>query len=445
MMKFLSFFGRNLGSLVTAFILAIIVWISAVTASDPNQELLYPQPIPIEQVGKDPRLLVVGSIPTQERVTLNAPRSIQEQLASDPTAIRAWIDLSNLEPGEHTVVVHVQPNRGPVRIVRQVPAEIHLTLEPLTSRTVTVTLTVQGQPALGYKAGSPSYTPSQVLVSGAESLVSQIDAVQAVLNLASASQSIDTSITLQPVDASGKAISGVTLSPDSIAVKLPITLLGSYRNVIINVVTTGQVADGYKMTSISVTPPNIVVFSGDPQLLTNLQGYIETKPLDLTGSNSDINTPIALNVPPGISVVNAQSVQVHISITPIISSVTFPLPVELVGLAPGLEAQVALTQVEAVLTGPVSLLNTLKPSDMQAVLDLSGKDTGVYQISPSISSLPRGVQTESILPSPVEVTLVKGATPTHTPTPTAGPSPTPGPTQTPGSLQTPELSPTSTP
>ena len=32
---------RNLGALVLAFVMAVIVWVSAVTSNDPNQERVY--------------------------------------------------------------------------------------------------------------------------------------------------------------------------------------------------------------------------------------------------------------------------------------------------------------------------------------------------------------------------------------------------------------------
>jgi YbbR domain-containing protein len=135
--------------------------------------------------------------------------------------------------------------------------------------------------------------------------------------------------------------------------------------------------------------------------------------------------------------VNDQKALVHIGISPIISSLTISLPVEVEGLAPDLEAHFTPTRVDVVLTGPVPILNTLKPSDIRAMIDVTGKDVGVYQVGLSVSSLPADVQTESILPSPVEVTLVKGPTPTRTMIPTPGPSQTPGPSSTPGPSPTP--------
>lgn len=426
-LKAFRFLSRNFGSLITAFILALIVWVSAVTAADPNEEQLYPLPIPISITGKDPKLLIMGTIPENERVTLNAPRSIQDQLASDPSAIRAWIDLTNLGQGEHTVPVHVLPNRSPVRVVHEDPAEIHLILEPLTSRTITVTLTVMGAPALGYKNEVPVYTPTQVLVSGAASLVNQVANIQAIINIANASESIDSTISLQAIDLTGKPINGITLTPDTINVKLPISLLGGYRNVIVKVVTMGNVADGYKLANINASPPNVVVFSGDPQQLIGLPGYIETKPVDLSGATSDITATVPLNMPSGISVVNDKKAVVHIGITPIISRLSLVLPVTVTNVAPGLEAQITQTEVSVVLAGPVPLLNSLKPDQMSVVLDMTGKDIGEYQMAPEVASLPAGLTTESITSSPISVTLVKAPTPTRTLVPTPGPSPTPSP------------------
>ncbi len=244
---------------------------------------------------------------------------------------------------------------------------------------------------------------------------------------------------MHAVDQNGNVVNGVNLTPDSVEVKLPITLLGGYRNVIVKVVTSGVVASGYKLTSINATPPNVVVFSGDPQQLADLPGFIETKPVDLTAVTSDITTTVPLNMPSGISVVNDQKAVVHIGVNPIIGSVTFSIPVSVIGLGPGLEAQVNPTTVNVALTGPVAVLNALKPTDISVVLDMTGKDIGNYQVAPDVLSLPSSLSTESISPSPIEVTLVKAPTATHTPLPTAGPSPTQGPSQlvTPAPTRTP--------
>ena len=94
------------------------------------------------------------------------------------------------------------------------------------------------------------------------------------------------------------------------------------------------------MTNIFVTPIGVVVFSSDPELVNNLPGYIETQPVDLTGKEDDFETLVDLNLPAGISVVGDSKVLVQVSIATVESSLAISLPVEVIGLSPGLTASV---------------------------------------------------------------------------------------------------------
>ena len=57
-MKFFRKFLNLLPTLLTALVLAIIVWVSSVTASDPNQIVTYENPIRLEVLGQNPDLVV---------------------------------------------------------------------------------------------------------------------------------------------------------------------------------------------------------------------------------------------------------------------------------------------------------------------------------------------------------------------------------------------------
>ncbi len=117
--------------------------------------------------------------------------------------------------------------------------------------------------------------------------------------------------------AEGRVISGLTVTPGSISITQPITLLGGYRYVIVRAVSVGQVASGYRLTNIFVSPVGVVVFSSDPQLVNNLPGYVETQSIDLTGKEDDFETLVDLNLPAGISVVGDPKVLVQVSIAAI--------------------------------------------------------------------------------------------------------------------------------
>jgi YbbR domain-containing protein len=423
----IRWFGRNLTTFLLAFSLALVVWVSAVVASDPNQELPLTRAITIEKIGQDPGMLIMGSIPGQVRLTLNAPRSVWKKITDDSASIRAWIDLSGLEAGEHTLPVHIQVTPSPVIVVQQDPESLTLALEPLITMSMPVNLVIEGEPALGYKAGIPVYDPKQVSISGASSLVSQVEKVEAVMDISNTNQAIETSLPLRALDEKGEAVSGVKIIPGSIEVKESIDLLGEYRNVIVKVITTGQVANGYKLTNITVSPPNVIVFSNDLRLLNSLPGYVETKALDLSGLQDDVETLLELSLPVGISVVNDQRVVVQVSVAAIESNMILSLPVEIIGLAPDLQAKIAPATVDVILSGPVPILNTLKPTDIRVVVDVTGVDVGSYQLAPEVDFLPPQIKIQSILPATLELTISLAPTPTQTVTPASQPTLTPTP------------------
>lgn len=92
-MKTLRWIVKFLPTLFTALILAIIVWVSAVSSADPNEEREYSTPIPVTVLGLDPDLVITGQLEDEIKVTIRAPRSIQERLATNPNAIHAFINL----------------------------------------------------------------------------------------------------------------------------------------------------------------------------------------------------------------------------------------------------------------------------------------------------------------------------------------------------------------
>ena len=50
----------NLRTFLWALIMALAVWVAAVSAADPDEVRLYPKPVQIEIVGQDPGLVITG-------------------------------------------------------------------------------------------------------------------------------------------------------------------------------------------------------------------------------------------------------------------------------------------------------------------------------------------------------------------------------------------------
>jgi YbbR domain-containing protein len=207
-------------------------------------------------------------------------------------------------------------------------------------------------------------------------------------------------------------------------------LLGGFKNVAVKVVTKGQVASGYRLTNISVSPPNVTLFSDNPQLINGVPGFVETMPVDLTGLKDDTELSVDLNLPEGITLVHEPDVLVQVSLAAIEGSLTLSVPVEIVGLTPEYTATISPATVDVIAAGPLNILDGLTLTSFRVVLDLTGLPVGIYQRSPVVDLTPDQVRVQTTLPETVEVVIELVPTPSPsklkpaTPTPTPSPSPT---------------------
>jgi YbbR domain-containing protein len=404
----------NLRTFLLAFVLALAVWVTAVTAANPDETQVLPNPIPIEYIGQDPGLILTSEItPTQVEITLRAPHSVWQSLLSGEAPVRAIVDLTGLASGTHTVLVHVQIDARPVRIISITPQSFDLSLELQVTRTLQIRLALTGDPAIGYQVGEAILNPASVIISGAESLVSRVDHIQATIDLTDARQNISATVPLQVVDSSNTAIEAVTVLPESVQVNLPIIQQGGYRDMAVKVMTVGNPASGYSLTSVAAFPPIITVYSANSEIIDSMPGYVETSSLDLSGAVMDIEKQLGIILPPGVTLIGEQSVLVKVGVAPIESSRTISYrPVEMIGLTTGLFAHLSPQTVDIILSGPLPVLESLSISDVTVQVDLTGLPAGTYQLTPRVSIVQQGVTVESILPGTVEVVISTAITPT---------------------------------
>ncbi|PWH18158.1 MAG: hypothetical protein DDG59_06635, partial [Anaerolineae bacterium] len=424
-----SFFYQvreNLSSLSLAFLLSVVVWVSAILSNDPTITRALPQPIPLELEGLGNDLTIISPVPNTVNVTLRAPQSVWDRILIQPNLVHAWLDLSNLPEGEHEIEVKVRVGVTPYHIVRVVPDQVNLRLEQIETRNLPVLLSVVGEPALGYQKGQLSLSPNLVQVSGARSMVERVKSVQGELDISGAAESQRRAVKLNALDENGMLVEGVKLIPDTVTANQVITLLGGYRNVVVKVVTRGELEEGYWLTNISVSPPNVIVFSADPQLVDALPGYVETNPVDLSGLSDDVDLRVALKLPPGVELAGEESVLVRLNIAALEGSLPITLPIDIVGLSAGLNAELSPSQVDVLISGPVPVLKTIKESNLRVIIDLSGLGPGEYQLPPLVDLLPNAVKVASILPENISVKIVSLGEGEATSSPTAAQTLLPG-------------------
>ncbi len=410
---------KFLPSLVLAIVLAVAVWISAVTAADPIVPRQYDRVVRIDVVGLDPNLVLTSPVPEVNNIKLSAPQSIWNAMQTETDPVSAVADLSGLGAGTHEVPVQIHVRMRPMQVVSSAPESINVTLEPLETRSFTIELLQRGEPAVGFLAEAPQLSTDSVAVSGPQSQVQRVVRVRAVLDLAEVRENISRTLTLQAVDVGGQPVDNITLSPETITVTQTVTNRGGYRNVVVKVATSGQIANGYRLTTISVSPPAVTIFSTNPQIINDLPGYVETASLDLTGARDDLDVNLPLELPPGVSVVGEQTVSVQVGIAAIESSLTLSaMRVEVIGLEPGQAAEISPETVDVILSGPLPLLDTLTKEDVRVIVEMEGEGLGTYQRTPRVELQLPELRVESVIPGTVEVTIIRGPQPSPTPRPT---------------------------
>jgi YbbR domain-containing protein len=410
--------SQNYRTFLWALALSIAVWVAAVTSADPDETRTLSSAVPVQIIGQDPSLVISGPIPTEVEVTLRAPRSVWDIIEADPQTVQAILDLSGLSSGEHSLDLQIQVKARPVQIVSAAPRTINFMLEPLTTQTRSIDLSISGETAIGYQAGEPSLEPVEVVIAGAQSQVQKVQRVRVSVNLSGIRENFDQTLPVEVLDAEGQKVDGITVSPESVHVTLPVSQQGGYRDVAVKVIVMGRVASGYHLTDISVFPPVVTVFATNPELVNTLPGVVETQPLELQSAKEDISTRVALNLPEGISIVGEQTVLIQAGISPIESSVTLAgEKVEIVNLGEGLSAQVSPATVDVIVSGPLPLLDTLTRQDVRVTVDLNGLTPGTHQIIAKVEVLISDVVVESILPNTIEVVISLIGTPTITPIP----------------------------
>ncbi|PKO09957.1 MAG: hypothetical protein CVU40_06970 [Chloroflexi bacterium HGW-Chloroflexi-2] len=414
MWSFLRKSKRVFPTFLTALILAITVWIIAVTTSDPAENRSYPRNVPIEIVGQDTNLVMTSDLPSNVSIVLNTPQSVWDKMISAQSPVRAVVDLSGLQPGTHIVDLQIQVNIRPVKVVSYSPRTVSVTLESLSSKVIPLSLDIRGEPAIGYQVEDPVVDVKQITVTGPISQVDRVAEVRATLDINQTYEDISRMINVVALDENEVVINDVTLTPDRVEMFLEINQRYGYRNVIVSVTIEGQVADGYRLTNISVIPLAVTVYSSNPQIVNDLPGYVQTMPLNLEGMKDDIDVSLLLDLPEGILVVgDNRTVLVRVSIAAVQSSMPIAnLPIEIIGLPENLQAIIAPEMITLLISGPLPILDGIKPGDIRVFLDLTDYEVGTYQLEPVVELPSEEITVDSIQPGLIDIEVIIAPTPT---------------------------------
>lgn len=394
---------NNLLWLLASFLLAFFVWVVATSAADPIDERRFAQLIPI-QMEPDEGLVITNNPRESARVTIRAQDSVFSLLTPEDIVVRA--DLEGLGPGTHTVELEAEVARRAVVSDTQ-PRQVTVELEEIQSQQIDVIAEITESPPTGFEYNDPVFSETQVLARGAASQVQQVVAANATFDLSDQRTTLETAVRLTPIDANGDPVDDVTLEPQIVEAQVDIALRENVSEVPVRInIDIASAPQGYDV--VSYTPDVRSVFVSG----TRIPNVLQTGEIDLENRTEDFEITVPILLPNNDIFIldDQQEVTVTVDLEPRIITRSFEnVPVRVVGLAEGLEAQFVTTEVTLLVSGPQVEVEALSPESLEVVIDLNGLEPGTYERPPIALSGQTQIEADniSISPATIAVTIVE--------------------------------------
>lgn len=382
---------------ILSLAVASIAWLYVATAQNPLVERT--MNVELHVRGLSPNEVLVQAPPSRVQVHLSGPRSAVALLS--PAVLDASVDLSGLRPGEHRVpvVVAAPPE---VRAAAQTPQEVLVVLDAVQSRRVPVEISLIGNLPQGVTLGTPHVTPAYVTVTGAASQIEEIRHAIVTVDTTNLRQQLTTSLQVRLVDASGQEVRGPSIAPQLVAAELTVREGVITKVVPVVPAIVGTPPPPLAVTGIS-TDPATVTLQGTGLVLQSVSA-VPTAPIDLRRARGDLRQQVGLQIPAGVT---ASVSRVAVSVTfggGSLSTTLHGVPVQVVGLRPGVRPRVVPSSIDVQVEGPTAVVARLTPQSIRIVVDAGGKGAGRYQFTPR-AQLPQGVRVLSLNPTQVLVIL----------------------------------------
>lgn len=393
----------NLATFVLALVLAIFIWASASETQDPIRTRFLE--VPLDYVGLPSDTVMVDTDLRQTvQIRLEGPDSVLQQFS--PVDFTATADLSQVPSGTRTSVdIAVTSTRSDAEISFITPEQVDVLLEHQVARDIPVELDIRGSVARGHSQGEPLLEPASIRVTGPESVVNSLNFALVTIFLNSTVETLVETSTPIFYDQAGRvaSVNALETSANEVKVTVPVEELAGFADKLITVAWTGEPAPGYRLLSVTASPPSVLV-EGLPAQVNRLVS-VKTEPIDIDGLTESFQQSAALDLPAGITVDPETAVTVNIEIEPILTTSSLNRIPEPRGLRGIYEAKVEPEEVRVVLFGPLPVLDSLAENDVRVILDLFGLEPGTYSIVPEVDVPDREIEIRSVQPSVVQVTI----------------------------------------
>lgn len=405
MKKIQELITKDLGWKLLSVGIATILWFMVINIEHPIDTRVYTQTIQFENEDLlAEKGLTVPNLSelqnTKVIIKVKAQRTALDRFTQYKHNIRATVDLKKATKARSGDTVGLMVNvslpdtaESGFEIISKSPSTIQVTLEELVSKEKYVVVENVGNTADGFVLADVNVNPQKVLVTGAESIVNQVDTVKVFVNAQDLKQ--DAVFRAKPIayDANNNEVQDVTINEDEVKVGL-----GIYRSkkIPVKVETTGLPKTGFTIGKITCSPSTIEVIGREDAL--NAIQNVSLSEMNIKDANQDITEIYQVDsfLPDGISLKpqTTGTVQVWIEIKPDIKK-QFEIPIDRINMTGSKRENLEYTfGEEAILVelrGSSEKIESLAENSITGTVDISNiTEEGTYTL-PVELKVPEGL------------------------------------------------------
>ena len=409
----------NLGLKVIAFIFAVFLWFIVVNFDNPVGSSTF-RDIPV-QILNDDIITSAGEVYQVEgdrtvTVVVYATREVRQKLTSDN--IVATADIKQIDSTGRLVPIEVTINgfSGESVTAEAIPRNLTIQREKSGKKVMSLTVDTEGvKLADGYILGDASVEPDQVTITGAESVLDQVDrAVAQVDEVEGVSEDSVLPASLVLYDANGNELNQTQMSnnlgEDGLSVSVEVMKV---KGIPVVFDVEGSPAEGYKYSGCVSTPESVQVCGKSEDIDKISEIDVPASVIDISGASEPIKLSVDITpyLPEGVELVDENSGNVKVtvkieqegtlSVDFMVSSIRINNLAENLQVSYEPDAEITFR-----FTGDEDLLDTLDISNAVSV-DLSDYDRpGTYDIPVKVN-LPEGISQDGQVT--VQLTLAEKA------------------------------------
>lgn len=303
-----NIFIKDIPTKLFSIFASLILWF--IVSANSSAILTYPTKIPIKTVNLKPGLVAI--LDQQEvQIKINSSGVNLAKLSSDN--FEATVDLKDEVGGVYEKEVSVTSLNSEIKILDIKPRKITVQIEKQISKNVPVQVITEGKAAEGYSPTDSIATPSEVKITGPETLINNTSEVLAKIKLSGEKEGISVQSNIYSYDSQGNIIKSIIIEPRTVKVDISITKSGDRKSVAIKTKFKGSLGETHQISSVT-TDPQTVTLIGDP-IKTEQVKSLETEPIDLNQISSDTVITTRLVIPNGLSIEEQNLIKVKIIVS----------------------------------------------------------------------------------------------------------------------------------